>query len=257
MSIYRERRKTPSAPHRCAYTSPEDYKQCGNQAMHNNLMCHLHRLEDIPEVIENSPFEIAHLDDRAAIQQALADTAARLACNNIDLKRAELLLNALRTATSNLGAYERNQEKHRKAALAEAKARLAAQQTAKKQAATSQPADTAAADQPQPSADQPQPAAGLIAPRFHCRPTYVAPQSWDESPAAANPDSSEPSSAAEPATLPSLHAVAADFATLKDECPRRLSVPHVRSRVRSPFPATSPSRTATPCSPASPKAPHG
>ena len=46
-----------------------------------------------------------------------------------------------------------------------------------------------------------------------------------------------------------------DFVTLESECPRKLFVPPAACKVPSPFPATSPSLTGTPCSPALPKAP--
>ncbi|HEY4378981.1 MAG TPA: hypothetical protein VGN01_01470, partial [Acidobacteriaceae bacterium] len=61
-------------------------------------------------VLENDPFDIAHLEDRNAIQRALADTAARLACNHMDFKRAALLLQALQIASNNLTAYEKTQQ---------------------------------------------------------------------------------------------------------------------------------------------------
>src|ERR1035441_2803708 len=48
-----------------------------------------------------------------------------------------------------------------------------------------------------------------------------------------------------------------DFATLENECLRRSSVRPVPCKARSPFPATSPFRTATPCLPAWPKALRG
>ena len=56
----------------------------------------------MPPVIENEPFEISSLDDRAAIQKALSQLAARLACNNIDLRRAGLLAYTLQAASANL-----------------------------------------------------------------------------------------------------------------------------------------------------------
>ncbi len=97
---YRE----PSVPHQCQHLDMEDGRRCRAQAMHNEYMCFRHRDKHIPPVIENEPFEISHLDDRAAIQKALAALAARLACNRMDLKRAGLLVYTLQVASCNLGA---------------------------------------------------------------------------------------------------------------------------------------------------------
>ena len=72
--------------------------------MHNEYMCYQHRADDIPTVIQNDPFLIERLDDRAAIQHAVTQVAARLACNHMDLKRAGLLLQALQIAVTNLSA---------------------------------------------------------------------------------------------------------------------------------------------------------
>jgi hypothetical protein len=71
-------------------------------AMQNSYMCYAHRTDDVPTVIENDMFLIENLDTHAAIQKAFLDVAARLACNHIDLKRAELLITLLRAASRNL-----------------------------------------------------------------------------------------------------------------------------------------------------------
>src|ERR1019366_298782 len=71
-------------------------------AMQNSYMCYAHRTDDVPTVIENDMFLIDNLDTHEAIQKAFCDVAARLACNHIDLKRAELLITLLRAASRNL-----------------------------------------------------------------------------------------------------------------------------------------------------------
>jgi hypothetical protein len=85
----------------------KDGTRCRATAMHNEIMCYHHRDDDIPSVLQNDPFLIARLNDRAVIQQAITDVAARLACNHMDFKRAGLLLQALQIATQNLAAHER------------------------------------------------------------------------------------------------------------------------------------------------------
>jgi hypothetical protein len=107
MSIYKEYQREPSRQRQCKHHAEKDGIRCRATAMHNEIMCFQHRSDDIPTVLQNDPFEIAHLDDRAAIQRALADTAARLACNHIDLKRAALLIQNLQVASANLTAHEK------------------------------------------------------------------------------------------------------------------------------------------------------
>ena len=107
MSIYKDYQREPSRQRQCMQHSEKDGIRCRATAMHNEIMCFQHRSDDIPTVLQNDPFDIAHLDDRAAIQKALADTAARLACNHIDLKRAALLIQNLQVASSNLTAHEK------------------------------------------------------------------------------------------------------------------------------------------------------
>ena len=92
--------------------------RCRNAAMHNEFMCYQHRSDDIPTVIENDPFLLDDLDDRAAIQHAVGLVAARLACNHIDLKRAGLLLQSIQIASSNLTSHDRHADAAAKAANA-------------------------------------------------------------------------------------------------------------------------------------------
>jgi hypothetical protein len=70
-------------------------------------MCYHHRTDQIQSVIENDPFEIVSLAGHDDIERALTDVAARLACNHMDFKRAELLIQTIRVAVSNLSAKER------------------------------------------------------------------------------------------------------------------------------------------------------
>lgn len=95
--------REPSIAHQCMHYNDEG-SRCRAHAMYNEYMCYRHRDKSIPPVIENEPFQIQHLDDRAAIQTALAGVAARLACNRMDLRRAGLLVYTLQVASHNLSA---------------------------------------------------------------------------------------------------------------------------------------------------------
>jgi hypothetical protein len=106
-------------------------------AMQNNYMCYAHRTDDVPTVIENDMFLIDNLDTHEAIQKAFLDVAARLACNHIDLKRAELLITLLRAASRNL----RDAATARRQALREAAAAGAPGSTASSSTLGLNPAD--------------------------------------------------------------------------------------------------------------------
>jgi hypothetical protein len=107
MSIYKEYRREPSIPHQCMHHSNKHGGRCRGRAMHNEVMCFQHRIEDLPTVLQNDPFELTSLYDRAAIQHVVTQVAARLACNRIDLKRATLLLQSCQIAAANLTAHDR------------------------------------------------------------------------------------------------------------------------------------------------------
>jgi hypothetical protein len=107
MSIYKEYRREPSIPHQCMHHSNKHGERCRGRAMHNEVMCFQHRIEDLPTVLQNDPFELTSLYDRASIQHVVTQVAARLACNRIDLKRATLLLQACQIAAANLTAHDR------------------------------------------------------------------------------------------------------------------------------------------------------
>src|ERR1019366_8278698 len=113
--------REPSRAHQCMHESEKDSTRCRAMAMQNNYMCYAHRTDDVPTVIENDMFLIDNLDTHAAIQKAFCDVAARLACNHIDLKRAELLITLLRAASRNL----RDAATARRQALREAAAEAA------------------------------------------------------------------------------------------------------------------------------------
>ena len=119
--IYKDFQREPSRAHQCMHESEKDGTRCRAMAMQNSYMCYAHRTDDVVTVIENDMFLIDNLDTHAAIQKAFCDVAARLACNHIDLKRAELLITLLRAASRNL----RDAATARRQALREAAAEAA------------------------------------------------------------------------------------------------------------------------------------
>jgi len=120
--VYKDFQREPSAPHQCMHESEKDGTRCRAVAMQNNYMCYAHRTGDVPTVIENDMFLIDNLDTHEAIQKAFCDTAARLACNHIDLKRAGLLITLLRAASRNLRDAATARRQAAREAAAEAKA---------------------------------------------------------------------------------------------------------------------------------------
>jgi hypothetical protein len=104
---YTDARREPAKPHQCAHYSEEDGTRCRATAMHNQILCYHHRVDDIPTVIENDPFLLENLDTREAIQKALGQVAARLACNHMDFDRAKLLIQLITAAMRNLPPHPR------------------------------------------------------------------------------------------------------------------------------------------------------
>jgi hypothetical protein len=123
---YKDFQREPSKSHQCMHESENDGTRCRAMAMQNNYMCYAHRTDDVPTVIENDMFLIDSLDTHEAIQKAFLATAARLACNHIDLKRAELLITLLRAASRNLRDAAAARRQALREAAAEAKAAAAA-----------------------------------------------------------------------------------------------------------------------------------
>jgi hypothetical protein len=123
---YKDFQREPSRAHQCMHESENDGTRCRAMAMQNNYMCYAHRTDDVPTVIENDMFLIDSLDTHEAIQKTFCDVAARLACNHIDLKRAELLITLLRAASRNLRDAATARRQAAREAAAEAKAAAAA-----------------------------------------------------------------------------------------------------------------------------------
>jgi hypothetical protein len=104
-------------------------------------------------VIENDMFLIDNLDTHEAIQKVFLDVAARLACNHIDLKRAELLITLLRAASRNLRDAAAARRQALREAAAEAKAAGAPGSTASSSTLGLNPADPLPNCHPERSSD--------------------------------------------------------------------------------------------------------
>ena len=150
---YKDFQREPSRAHQCMHESENDGARCRAMAMQNNYMCYAHRTDDVPTVIENDMFLIDNLDTHEAIQKVFLDVAARLACNHIDLKRAELLITLLRAASRNLRDAAAARRQALREAAAEAKAAGAPGSTASSSTLGLNPADPLPNCHPERSSD--------------------------------------------------------------------------------------------------------
>jgi len=104
------KQSTPSSL-RCRKIGPED-RRCGSPALRGESFCYHHHQTRRP--VENlrhrrarqSTFSLPQPNSRGDIQQALGTVMVRIAANDIDLRRAGLLLYALQIANSNLNHHQ-------------------------------------------------------------------------------------------------------------------------------------------------------
>jgi hypothetical protein len=101
MAFYPEFEQEPSRPHQCIWVNHEGVR-CRSYAMRNKYTCFHHQSPDIHDVFSNDAFPIERPQDRASIQQSIADVVQRIAANQMDLKRAGILLYGLQIASANL-----------------------------------------------------------------------------------------------------------------------------------------------------------
>jgi len=109
-ALHIPKQSTPSSL-RCRNIGPED-RRCGSPAMRGESFCYHHHQTRRP--VENlrhrrarqSTFSLPHPNSRGEIQQALGTLMVRIAANDIDLRRAGLLLYALQIANSNLNHHQ-------------------------------------------------------------------------------------------------------------------------------------------------------
>jgi hypothetical protein len=109
-ALHIPQQSTPSSL-RCRHVGPEA-RRCGSPAMRGESFCYHHHQTRRP--VENlrhrrarqATFPVAVPNSRADIQQALGTIMVRIAANDIDLRRAGLLLYALQIANSNLTHHQ-------------------------------------------------------------------------------------------------------------------------------------------------------
>ena len=102
MAFYPEFQQDPSRPHQCIHVNSDGIR-CRSYAIRNEFTCFHHRIEGIT-VFSNDAFSLEDAHDHESIQRAVADVLTRIAANQMDLKRAGILLYGLQIASSNLAA---------------------------------------------------------------------------------------------------------------------------------------------------------
>lgn len=106
MSFYPEFAQQPFKPHQCIHVNTAG-RRCGSYALRNNYNCYHHQSEDMPTVFPNEAFPIDSVQDRDSIQVAIGDVLAQLAANQMDARRASVLLYGLQLASANLPPHAR------------------------------------------------------------------------------------------------------------------------------------------------------
>jgi hypothetical protein len=107
MSFYPEFEQEPSKPHQCIWVNEDTGIRCRSYAAHNQYTCFHHQIPDMPPVFSNDAFPIRRAETRDSVQSALADILVRLAANQVDIKRAGILLYGLQIASCNLQPHPR------------------------------------------------------------------------------------------------------------------------------------------------------
>ena len=104
--------------HQCRHTKPEGGR-CGSPAMRGEKFCYHHHLTRRPiadarlRQARRNAFDMPTPNSRAEIQQSLGRIIDRVAGNDIDLRRAGLLLYALQLASTNLTEHQRHPAKNK------------------------------------------------------------------------------------------------------------------------------------------------
>ena len=99
----------------CRHTLPEGHR-CGSPALRGEKFCYYHHTTRKPVAdpqqrqARRNSFQLPTPSSRAAIQDSLGRVLTRIASNDIDPRRAGLLLYALQIACTNLS--RNTQEKH-------------------------------------------------------------------------------------------------------------------------------------------------
>src|SRR5882757_1047800 len=95
----------------CQHTR-NDGNTCASPALSGQTLCYFHSRERSPQQHTEATLELPDLTDRAAILTALSQLLQAVALNQIDTKRANLLLRGLSLATRLAASMEKQQSSH-------------------------------------------------------------------------------------------------------------------------------------------------
>jgi hypothetical protein len=95
----------------CQHTR-NDGNTCASPALSGQTLCYFHSRERAPQQHTEATLELPDLTDRAAILTALSQLLQAVALNQIDTKRANLLLRGLSLATRIATAMEKQSDSH-------------------------------------------------------------------------------------------------------------------------------------------------
>jgi hypothetical protein len=85
-----------------------DGRRCGSISLRNEQLCYYHHTTRLPaqnphqRKARRATFDLPHIEDRSSIQSAISQIIQRIAANDLDPRRAGLLLYALQIASLNL-----------------------------------------------------------------------------------------------------------------------------------------------------------
>ena len=102
----------PKKRYQCRHIFTSGHR-CGSPSLRGENFCYYHHATRRPAPRhmgthpDDTVFVLPPLEDRAAIQLALSEVLARIAYNQLDLKRGRTLLLGLRAASANLGREPR------------------------------------------------------------------------------------------------------------------------------------------------------
>ena len=105
----------PENHYQCHHIFPDD-SRCGSPRMRNEQFCYYHHDTRRPVVrphdrlARTSTFSLFTPTDYDAIQESLGELLVRIATNNIDPRRAGLLLYCLQISSANLRTKQRAQQ---------------------------------------------------------------------------------------------------------------------------------------------------
>ena len=89
--------------------SKQDGNTCASPALAGQTLCYFHSRDRAPQQHTDATLELPELTDRAAILTALSQLLQSVALNQIDTKRANLLLRGLSLATRLAASIEKQQ----------------------------------------------------------------------------------------------------------------------------------------------------